>query len=283
MKVGFIGLGLMGLPMAKNILKGKFSLTVYNRTAAKTKELESLGAKVAKTPAELAQEVDVVITMVTGPKQVEECLFGSGGVVKAAKKGLIVIDMSTIGLKAASRISLALAKRGIEFLDAPVTGSTPKAITGELTIFIGGKESIFKKVQPVLSSLGTSLHFMGGSGAGQAIKLVNNLLVALSMEALAEGMVLADAEGLSRKKVAQVLENTPALSPFQKLKLDQMVKESYPTLFSVANMEKDLKLALAELKLKKLPVLTKVRQLYKKAKDKGLGNQDIAAILEVLK
>lgn len=283
MKVGFIGLGLMGLPMAKNILKSKFSLTVYNRTSSKTKELESLGAKVAKTPAELARDCDVVITMVTGPKQVEECLFGSSGVVETAKKGLIVIDMSTIGLTSALKIHSALAKRGIEFLDAPVTGSTPKAITGELTIFIGGKEAIFKKAQPVLLSLGTSLHYMGGVGAGQAIKLVNNLLVALSMEALAEGMILADAQGLSRKKVAEVLENTPALSPFQKLKLDHMVKESYPTLFSVSNMEKDLKLALTELKVKKLPVLAKVQKLYQLARNKGFGDQDIAAILEVLK
>lgn len=283
MKIGFIGLGLMGLPMAKNILKAKFPLTVYNRTTPKTKELESLGAKIAKTPSELAGESDLVITMVTGPSQVEEVLFGSNGVVKGAKKGLIIVDMSTIGPTSAREINAKLIKKGIQFLDAPVTGSIPKAITGELTIFIGGKESIYKKAKPVLNSLGTTLHLMGGSGAGQAIKLVNNLVVALSMEALAEGMVLATTERLSKAKVAQVLENTPALSPFQKLKLEPMVKGTYPTLFSVSNMEKDLKLACSELKLKKLPVLTKVRALYEQAKIKGLGDQDISAILEVLK
>src|SRR5258708_333084 len=132
--------------------------------------------------------------------------------------------------------------------------------------------------------MGTPLFYIGKSGQGQAIKLVNNLLVAAAMEALAEGMLLVDAQGLPRKTVAQVMENVPALSPFQKMKLSHMVKEEYPTLFSVANMEKDLKLALNELpKNKNLPVLVKVQSLYKKAKNKGLAKQDISAILEVLK
>src|SRR5258708_1687032 len=150
MKVGFIGLGLMGSPMAKNILKQKFPLTVYNRHLEKTRELEKLGAKIAKSPQEVAANSDVVITMVIGPKEVEEVLLGKDGVVEGAKKGLVVIDMSTIGPKAAVKTFFTLGKRGIEFLDAPVTGSTPKAITGELTIFIGGKETVYKQVKPVL-------------------------------------------------------------------------------------------------------------------------------------
>lgn len=285
LKVGFIGLGLMGNPMAKNILKARFPLTVYNRTKSKTQEVEKLGAKVANSPKEVGENSDVVITMVTGPQEVEECVLGKSGVVQGAHPGLIVIDMSTIGPKSAVKIFSQLGDRGVEFLDAPVTGSTPKAITGELTVFIGGKPDIYEKTKPVLSSLGTSLFYIGGSGRGQAIKLINNLIVAESMAALAEGMLLADAEGLERSKVAEVLENVPALSPFQKLKLGQMVKEDFPALFSIANMVKDLRLALKELPAGffKLPFLSKVQEVYERAKKNGSGDKDIAAILEELK
>lgn len=285
LRVGFIGLGLMGNPMAKNILKKGFSLTVYNRTREKAREVEQLGAKVVSSPKEVAQVSDIVITMVTGPLEVEMCLFGKGGVVEGAEKELIVVDMSTIGQKAAVKIFSRLGKRGIEFLDAPVTGSTPKAVSGELTIFIGGKEEIFTKVRPILSCMGTSLLFIGKPGSGQAVKLINNSIVAASMAALAEGMLLADAQGVSRQKVAQALENVPALSPFQRLKLPFLVEEKYPTLFSVANMQKDLKLALSELNPSdpKLPVLSKVAKMYKMALRQGLGDKDIAAVLEVIK
>ncbi|OGE30899.1 hypothetical protein A2631_04425 [Candidatus Daviesbacteria bacterium RIFCSPHIGHO2_01_FULL_44_29] len=293
LKVGFIGLGLMGLPMAKNILKAGFPLVVYNRTRSKTKELEGLGAKVAQNPSELAKDVDVIITMVTGPKEVEGLIFGKQGIVAGIKSSTnsnrgstpkVVVDMSTIGPQAAVKIFSQLGKRDVDFLDAPVTGSTPKAITGELTIFIGGKPEVFQKVRPVLASLGDPL-FIGKSGQGQAIKMVNNMIVAISMAALAEGMLLADAEKLPRSKVAEVLENVPALSPFQKLKLSNMVNKKHPTLFSVANMAKDLKLARSEINSgsPKLPFLTRVASMYKQAQNKGLASQDISAILEVMK
>jgi 3-hydroxyisobutyrate dehydrogenase-like beta-hydroxyacid dehydrogenase len=173
-KVGFIGLGLMGNPMAKNILKKGFSLTVYNRTKEKTVDLVSLGALVADSPAVLAKEVDVIITMVTSGKDVAEVLFGKNGVAQGAKKGLIVIDMSTIGPTTAKDISQKLHKHGIAFLDAPVTGSTPKAISGELTIFVGGEKEILDSVYGVLSAMGTNIVYLGQAGSGQAIKLINN-------------------------------------------------------------------------------------------------------------
>lgn len=284
LRVGFLGLGLMGEPMARNILKSGFPLTVWNRTISKASELEKLGAKVGESPSDVASKSDIIITMVTGPKEVEEILFGKDGVGEAATSGSIIIDMSTIGPKSAVKIFSQLESRGVEFLDAPVTGSTPKAISGELTIFIGGKESVYEKALPVLSAMGTSLLYVGPSGQGQAVKLINNLLVAASMEALAEGMLLADAQGLSREKVAKILENVPALSPFQKLKLPHVVNNHYPTLFSVANMEKDLQLALDELPdPEKLPTLAKVHEMYREAMDKGLSDQDISAVLEVLK
>ena len=212
LKIGFIGLGLMGNPMSKNILKKGFEVSVFNRSAKRLSEFKKLGVSIFKTPKELAANSDVVITMITGQKDVEEVLFGKDGVVKGAKRDLVVIDMSTIGVKSAKNISKKLKKYGIEFIDAPVTGSVVRATSGELTIFIGGDEKVYAKVKPVLSAMGTNLQYMGPSGSGQAIKLINNAIIASQLTALAEGMILADTLKLSRKKVAEVLSTTPLAS-----------------------------------------------------------------------
>lgn len=285
LKIGFIGLGLMGNPMAKNILKSGFDLTVYNRTFSKTKELLNLGAKTVKTPKELAKNCDVAITMVTGPKDVENVLFSNNGVVFGNHKNLIVIDMSTIGPSNAKKISNKLSKYKIEFLDAPVTGSTPKAITGELTIFIGGKAKIYTKVKKVLLAMGKNLHYMGKAGNGQAIKLINNLVLAISINGLGEGMLLADILGLPRKKTAEVLSTVPSMSPMMNLKIPNFVTNKFPLLFSMANMHKDLNLALIEIKKSKKnsPVLEKALELYDKAIKKKLEGEDFSSIIKVIK
>lgn len=284
MKIGFIGLGLMGNPMAKNLLKAGFYLTVYNRTAAKTAELKKLGAKVALSPEELAKNSDVIITMITAGKDVENVLFGKDGVVKGAKKGLIVIDMGTIGPTYAKKLYQQLQKKYIEYLDAPVTGSTPGAINGTLTIFIGGKKEIFEKVKPVFMAMGKTLNYMGPNGMGQAIKMINNFILASQFETLSEGMKLADIMGLSRKKVADTLKTVPASSPMMVLKLSSYVDETFPLLFSMANMSKDVTLALKELKKasKKFPILEKIEKLYRKAQKK-YSNEDFTAIIKILK
>lgn len=283
MSVGFIGLGLMGMPMAKNILKKGFSLAVYNRTPEKTKELIPLGAKTAGSPAELASQVDVIITMVTAGKDVEEIVFGEQGIVEGAQKGLILIDMSTIGRTTAKQIAERLSTHGIDFLDAPVTGSTPKAISGELTIFVGGKETILEKARSVLAAMGTNIVYMGDAGSGQAIKLINNYLLASYFIALSESMLLADGMHLSRKKVAEALLHTPNLSPTAELKLPNYVKNNFPLLFSLSNMRKDLGLALLEMKQtgEHLTGLTLTEELYAKAnEDEKLSSEDFTAILK---
>jgi 3-hydroxyisobutyrate dehydrogenase len=281
-RVGFAGLGLMGKPMAKNILKRGFPLWVYNRTISKTNELKKLGANVSFSPKELASSVDLVITMVTGPRDVDEVLFGHDGVVKA-KKRLVVIDMSTIGPQAAKKVSSRLLKFGIEFLDAPVTGSTPKAESGELTIFVGGNQSTLNKAMPVLEAMGTNIHHIGPVGMGQAIKLVNNLLVAQTLTAMAEGFLLGQKMGLSGKKIQQFLENVPAVSPFMKMRMPNLVNNNHKTLFSVTNLDKDLKLAQMELKSKKLPILTLVSKIFSQgAKTENLKDLDISAIVKLL-
>lgn len=284
MKIGFIGLGLMGLPMAKNILKAGFSLVVYNRTKSKTEELEKMGAVVANTPAELAKEVDVVITMVTAHEDVRDILFSQNGVVKGAQKGLIVVDMSTIGPTEAKDIGNKLIAHGIEFVDAPVTGSTPGAINGTLTIFIGGKQDVYEKLKSLFQAMGKNLQYIGPMGSGQAIKLINNHLIAASIVALAEGMLLSDAMGLPRQKVGEVLQTVPAMSGFMNLKLPNYVNNEYPLLFSSANMKKDLSLALKEaLRVEKnLPMLIQVEGLYKKLLDADLGDKDMSVVIKVL-
>lgn len=284
MRIGFIGLGLMGLPMAKNILKAGFQLTVYNRTSAKTKELQKLGALVAKSPQVLGETCDVIITMITAAEDVRDVLFGPKGVVKHAKKGLIVIDMGTIGMSNAQAIAKKLHNVGIEFLDAPVTGSTPKAISGELIIFIGGNREVFEKVKKVLLAMGTVLHYVGETGSGQAIKLINNYLIAANLIALSESMLLADIMKLPRKRVAEILPTVPAASPMINLKLPNYVANNFPLLFSTANITKDLNLAVYELKKsrKNLPGLKQATRLYHQAVKKNLGAEDLSAIIKVL-
>lgn len=283
LKVGFIGIGLMGEPMARNILKKGFPLTVYNRTASRAKTLQKLGAQVADSPQHLASQVDVVITMVTAANDVEDVLFGVKGVAKEARKGLIVIDMSTIGRISAISIALKLKEYGIEFVDAPVTGSTPKAVTGELTIFIGASKKTYEKVKEILSAMGTNLQYMGENGSGQAIKLINNYIVATTITALAEGMVLADVLRLSRKKVGEVLKTVPAMSAFMNLKVDNFVLNKFPLLFSAKNMKKDVTLASQEARKgrRNLPILAIVEKLYIKAKTK-YGDQDMSTIIKVI-
>lgn len=283
MKVGFIGLGLMGLPMAKNILAKGFSLSVYNRSPQKTKELEKMGASVAESPMELGETCDVVITMVTGPKDVREVLLGKNGVALADRQELIVVDMSTIGPTAACRIADDLKEMKIDFVDAPVTGSVVRAESGELTIFIGGKETVVEKVRPVLAAMGTDLQYMGKIGMGQAIKMVNNLIAGETVATLAEAFILADTLKLPRKKVMDSLQNVFGVSPNMKMKMPNMVSGKFPTAFSVANIRKDLKLAQLELEDKnQLPILKISEKLYKQGIDQGLGNEDLSAVIEVL-
>ena len=282
--IGFIGMGLMGIPMAQNILKKGFAITVWNRTKSKTRELEKLGAIVAESPADLARGSDIIITMVTQATDVSKVLFGAQGVTQSARKDLIVIDMSTIGPTAAKEIGQQLHKLGIQFLDAPVTGSTPKAKTGELTIFVGGEKNIFETVKPVLEAMGTNIHYMGPVGSGQAIKLINNHLIAASVIALGEGMLLADAMNISRQKIAEVLQTVPAMSGFMNLKLPNFVNNEYPLLFSTANMKKDLKLALQEAMSNDqyLPILKQVVDLYEQAAVANLSEEDMSAVVKVI-
>jgi 3-hydroxyisobutyrate dehydrogenase len=283
LRVGFIGLGLMGSPMAKNILKAGYPLIVYNRTPAKTNELKKLGAEVGHSPAEVGARSDVVITMVTGPKDVRQVLLGRRGVSVNVDSSPIIIDMSTIGPTSAQEIAQDLKTMGLDFVDAPVTGSTNRAESGELTIFVGGNLKVVEEVTPILKTMGTDVIYMGPNGMGQAIKLVNNLIAGETVATLAEAFLLAERLKLSRKKVADALQNVFAVSPNMKLKMPNMTSNKFPTAFSVANIRKDLHLAQLELdNPSTLPLLKTSEKLYKTGMKKGYGNEDLSAVIKVL-
>lgn len=287
LKVGFIGLGLMGNPMAKNILKSGFPLSVYNRTKSKTLEFKKLGAEVYDSPASLASQVDVVITVVTGPKDVRQVIMGKNGIAEGLKNKGVIIDMSTIGVVAAMEIGEDLKECGISFLDAPVTGGTTGAENGTLSIFVGGDKKIFEEMKILLEVMGKNIHYMGKAGLGQATKLVNNLIVGETTAALAESFILAESLGLTRKQVAAALENVFAVSPAMKAKMPSMIANKFPVSFSIANIRKDLKLAKDENKSygtkENLPILAGVEKLYKKGLDQGMENEDVAAVVRIIK
>lgn len=287
LRIGFIGLGLMGSRMAANLLKAKYPLAIFNRTLSKTKQLQKLGATVIKSPVEMSKEVDVIISMVTGPKDVEEVYLGEKGIIKGTKKGLITIDMSTIGPSTAIKVGKELSKYGISFIDAPVTGGLSGATEGRLSIFVGGQEKILEKIRPILSVLGKKINFMGPVGTGQAIKLVNNLITAESMIVISEALLFAESVGINRKKMAETLEGAPTLSLFMNERLQVIADNNYPVWFTLRNMHKDVALAISELKKnknlwKKLKFSPQTLASYKKAISMGFGDVDFAAVFKAI-
>ncbi len=270
----------MGIPMARNILAKWGDLSVWNRTPEHASELISIGAKVCDSKKELAKTVDILIIMVTAGGDVDDILFGKDGGAWSLKSWSIVIDMSTTWVEWAKKIGEKLSQKWIFFLDAPVTGSTPKAITGELTIFIWGDPLVYEKARSLLSMMGTNLQYMGPIGSWQAMKLINNTLVAYSMIGLSEVMKLAPHLGLSLERTAEVIKTLPVGSPYTTMKVDNFVRDDYPMMFSLANMTKDISLAYAEVEKSgiHLEMLDLAYKQYQKWLQDGIGGLDVSAI-----
>lgn len=283
-KIGFIGLGLMGKPMALRLIKAGYDVTVWNRSVAKLKPLIKAGAQAAATPAALAAQCDVVIIMVTGPHDVGEVLFAKNGVVDGAYPGLTIIDMSTIGRQAAVGVADALQDYGVDYLDAPVTGSTPAAEAGTLVIMVGGDKKVFSRCEKILQVMGTP-HYLGKQGMGALLKLAQNMIGAAEVCVLAEALQLCESYGLSAKDVAKVLPTTAVASPLIKLKLPAMAQKNYTTLFSLANMYKDLKLGQVEARRAglKLRVGRAAETVLAVAAEKGWAAKDYSVVREVVR
>ncbi len=211
-KIGLIGLGLMGRPMGMNLIKAGYALTVWNRTASRADELVAAGARLAKSPQEVAAACDFLLTIVSDPPALEEVLWGPSGAVQGLKRGSTYMDSSTVSPALARKIAAACAERGVRFLDAPVTGGDWGAKKGELVFMIGGDAETFKDAESVLGVMGKKLFHVGPHGAGQTIKLAMNLILALQVDALAEALALVTRAGIQGEKGAKKTccsRNTP--------------------------------------------------------------------------
>jgi 3-hydroxyisobutyrate dehydrogenase len=288
MRVGFIGLGIMGKPMAKNVIKGGFSLCVYNRTASKAQELVEMGAKLCASPKEVAENSDIVITIVSDTPDVALVLFGENGVIHGAKPGTIVADMSTISPQQTRVFAGKLKESGIFMLDCPVSGGDTGAIAGTLTIMCGGEEAVFDKALPVLSAMGKKVTLMGASGAGQATKLCNQVCIAGALLGVCEGLLMATKENLDCNKVIDVLSGGAANSAQLTAQGPKMVAHNYAPGFLVDLFQKDLRLCAqtAQADHLTLPGSTLVASLFNAVQGMenggALGSQALVLALENL-
>lgn len=246
-RIGFLGLGVMGSRMARRLIDAGYPLTVYNHTQEKTREFQKAGASVALTPADAARASDIVISMLSTDDAVREVYRGEHGVFEGAHEGLLALEMSTI----TPEVARALAETGervhVIVLDAPVSGSTPQAESGDLAIFVGGDHDAFERCRPVLQVLGKHIFYIGPSGTGKMMKVVVNTLLGLGVQAVAEALALGEKAGLKRDMLIEVLGNTSVVSPSQKAKLLQNAgPDSYMPTFPLSLMSKDYALMLEE-------------------------------------
>jgi 3-hydroxyisobutyrate dehydrogenase len=287
LKIAFIGTGLMGFPMARNLLKAGFSVTAYNRTRSRAEPLSSHGASIAASPRDAAQSADVIITIVSDTPDVREVILGEQGVVKSAKPGSILIDMSTISPRATREIAAALAENGVEMLDAPVSGGEKGAIEATLSIMVGGKREIFEKCRPVFDAMGKKLVYCGGHGQGQMTKLCNQIAIATNLVAAAEAIAFAKKAGLDPMTMIEAVGAGAAGSWVINVLGPKMVSRDFAPGFMVKLQQKDLRLvmeAASELSVS-LPGAALAHQLFAAVEAEGngdLGTQSMITVLEKL-
>ena len=285
MRVAFIGLGIMGSRMAANLTSAGHELTVWNRTREKAEKwAEAHGAKVAATSAEAAGQAEVAITMVVDGPQVEAVLLGPGGVAEGAPSGLLCVDMSTIAPSDTRRIGAALAEREISFMDAPVTGSSPKAQDGTLTIMAGGEETDFVRARPLFEAMGELVVHVGELGHGETIKLINNAVAAVNAAVVGEALLVGKRAGVDLDALERVMGAGSGGSAMLALKAGPMRRHDYETLFKLEHMLKDVRLCLEEGQAVGAPFTfaAHAREILTAAAGRGLGEADFAALVEVL-
>ncbi len=283
-KVGFIGLGIMGKPMAKNLLEAGHELVVYNRTAEKAEELAGDGATVAGSPKEVAEQSDVIITMLPDSPQVEEVLAGEGGVLEGIREGSLIVDMSTISPVVTRDLAAKAGEHGASMLDAPVSGGDVGAIDGTLSIMVGGSEADFERAGPLFEAMGKTITHVGEVGAGQVVKAANQIVVALTIEAVSEALVLGSKAGVDPAKILDVLGGGLAGNKVMEVKREKMLGHSFDPGFKIELHHKDLGIALATGREYgvSLPVTAVVDQMLETLKAKGRGDRDHSAILTLI-
>ncbi|MFP3121937.1 2-hydroxy-3-oxopropionate reductase [Ectobacillus funiculus] len=281
MKIGFVGLGIMGRPMSKNILKAGYEVIIYSRTQSTIDELTAAGAIVACSPKEVAQESDVIITMLPNSPEVEEVILGENGIIEGAKAGAVVIDMSSIAPLVSREISQVLEERGIEMLDAPVSGGEPKAIDGTLSVMVGGKKEVFDRCYPVMKTMAASVVLTGSIGAGNITKLANQIIVAINIAAISEALVLASKSGVEPELVYQAIRGGLAGSTVLDSKAPLIMDRKFDPGFRINLHIKDLSNVLEtshEIGVP-LPLTASVMEMMQSLKVDGLGDEDHGSLV----
>jgi len=274
----------MGSGMASNLLRAGYQLIVWNRSAEKCKPFARKGARVADSPADAARDVDLVIYMLSNDQAVEEVVFGAKGILGEIKEGQVAMDMSTVLPAMSLREQEAYAKRGVDFLDAPVFGSRQESADAKLWILAAGNKAIFEKVKPVLEHLGQTVHYFGKNGNAAAMKLVGNLIVALELEALSEGLVLARKAGLDLNTVLEVVKVADFRSPLLVGNGQNILKRDFSTSFALKLMLKDAGLIekFGESLQSPIPALRVVEKNLASAVDLGFGTENASALIKAL-
>jgi 3-hydroxyisobutyrate dehydrogenase-like beta-hydroxyacid dehydrogenase len=282
-RIGFLGLGIMGSRMAANVARAGFALNVWTHTPGKAEGWASEhGGRAFATPAEVAAASDIVVSMVVDGEQVDSVLLGAGGVIESAREGLLCVDMSTIAPPDTRRIGAALQAKGVAMLDAPVTGSSPRAEDGSLTIMVGGAERDFTRARPLLETMGGLIAHVGELGQGERLKLINNALGAANAAAVAEALLLADACGIDLDAFVEVASSGSGASAQLALKSTAMRTHDYSPLFKTAHMLKDVRLCLEEAQAEGVPfpAAAHARDLLSATMARGYAEQDYASLIE---
>ncbi len=282
--IGFIGLGIMGRPMAKNLLKAGYPLVVHNRSRAAVDELAKAGAKTGTSPKEVAGQCDVLITMLPNSPDVEAVALGRDGIIEGAKSGLMVVDMSTISPIVSQKVGTALAAKGVKMLDAPVSGGEKGAIDGALSIMVGGDRAVFDAVLPIFQAMGKTITLLGPLGAGGFTKLANQIIVAVNLTALAEALTLAKKAGLDRELTLTALGGGLAGSKCLEQKKPNYLANTYNPGFKIDLHYKDLGLIMDAARSLgvPLPATAVVQELFSALRVKGRGGLDHSGVITLL-
>ncbi len=281
-KIGFIGLGIMGKPMSKNLLKAGYSMVVYGHNMDVLKELEAEGAGIAASSKEVAEKSDIIITMLPNSPHVKEVLLGAEGVVDGAKPGTIVIDMSSIDPMVSRELYARLKEKDIEMLDAPVSGGEPKAVDGTLSIMAGGSEKVFEQVKDILLKMGSSAVYIGDTGSGNVTKLANQIIVALNIAAMSEAMVLAAKAQVNPEKVFEAIKGGLAGSTVLNAKAPMIMDRNFKPGFRIELHIKDLLNAMdtAHNIDVPLPLTGQVLEMMQALEIAGKGKNDHSGLVE---
>lgn len=284
-KLGFLGLGIMGSPMARNLLKGGFDVTVWNRTPERAAILAAEGASVASMPQEVTARCDLTFAMLADPAAAREVALGASGAAAGIGKGRGYIDMSTVDPETSSAIAAAVTAAGGRFLEAPVSGSKKPAEDATLIIMAAGDRGLHDEALPALERMGKKVLFLGETGSGARMKIVVNMIMGVMMAGLAEGLALAGKSGLSSEDLLEILDSGAMSNPMFRLKGGLMGRGDFTPAFPLKHMQKDLRLAVAQGDEAGQPLqaAAAVNELFKQGKALGFGNEDFSAVLKALK